>query len=838
MSQTNRKQEAGVLVLTTDMPYFPGKMGVDYFNLRHLARDYRVGVVAPCYQNFPKEGVANLEAFLTGAYFWPRPAASVVTMLPEEPRAKLRSWIMRLPSKVRLWTFRRLLGLWKRPADALEKLAVLSNCAPQLLRALNDSHWRAVVLIQTNIEPWLDYLPPMGGKVVYFHDVRADYFNRAIASPGRAAIAPTEVAAIHQQEQQVTERADVVGFVSELDHQRATKLFRMCAASGVAAISVDTEYYTSAPADWVADPRPIVLFTGHLGHPPNVDAVLHFLKEIWPLILPRVPNAVFQVVGMVPAPALVARMAEATQCEMHANVPDIRPYFWNARTYVVPMRYGGGVRQKIFEAWSMCVPVVCTTMAAEGTGAEHSVQCFLEDTPAGFAERVATTLDKTGAGAPLIPVAKDYVEANNSVTAAAPGFQRLVDKAVAIKARKPFKLLFDLRWMELGHAGGIEQATYELVSAIGQLDHRNEYRALAPRSACCEWSFPSGFKMKMHYSDHVEREVEAMRSLLTNGLAESLGVPPILNTAMRNLANYRRLDFDMVHSVAGYTHPDLLGFPSILTINDLQHLHHPEFFTPQQYEERERLYRESAERASHIICISEFTRQDVHRQYGVSLEKMSTIWIIPSRNVWQMIVPAARTSILASMGISSPFLFFPAHCWPHKNHARLVDAFSRVLNRLPKDLKLVLTGGSFPVDHPAAAMIHERGLESRIMHLGYRSPLEIRALFQGCMSLVFPSLFEGYGMPVAEAIIAGKPVLCSNITSLPEIAGDAALTFDPGDVDAISEALVEITTSPDLRAALSKAAIGRRNLFAARRSAVQTLSVYNRVYQELYGVSP
>lgn len=839
MSQTHNKSEASVLVLTTDLPYFPGKMGVDYFNLRHLAKKYRIGVVGPCYDSFPKEGVANLESFLSGAYFWPRSATQVHPLLPEEPRARLRSWMAHLPARLRLWMFRRLLGVWRQPADALEKLAILSNCAPQLLQALTDRNWQSLVLIQTNIEPWLDYLPSMGGKVVYFHDVRADYFNRTIASPHRSAISSAEVRAIHQQEQRITERADVVGFVSELDHQRATKLFRMRAEGGVAAISVDTSYYTPAHTDWVRDSRPIVLFTGHLAHPPNVDAVLHFLKEIWPLVLQHVPNAVFQAVGMVPAPALVDAMAGAQQCELHANVPDIRPYFWNASTYVVPMRYGGGVRQKIFEAWSMRVPVVCTTMAAEGTGAEHGVQCFLEDTPADFAKRVAALLDDaTTVAEPLVSKAKGYVEATNSITAAAPSFQQLVEKAVAIKQRKPFKLLFDLRWMELGHAGGIEQATYELVSAIAQLDRRNAYRVMAPRSACCEWTFPEGFDIRMHYTDHTERETEVKRSLLVNGLSESLGMSPVLNTAMRNLAQYRRLDFDLVHSVAGYTHPDLIGFPNILTINDLQHIHYPEFFTPQQYEERERLYRESAKRASHIICISEFTRQDVHRQYGIPLEKMSTVWIVPSRNVWHPIAPDQRNSMLARMGLTSPFLFFPAHCWPHKNHTRLVEAFSRVLDRLPNDIKLVMTGRAFPNDHPAAALIHERGLESRVLHLGYRSPLEIRALFQGCMSLVFPSLFEGYGMPVAEAIIAGKPVLCSNATSLPEIAGDAALAFDPTDVDAIGEALVEITTRPDLREALSTAATRRRNLFAARRCAIQTLSIYNRVYQELYGVNP
>lgn len=837
MIEAHGNRAAGVLVLTTDLPYFPGKMGVDYFNLRHLAQTYPVGVVAPCYDSFPKNGVANLEEFLSGAYFWPRPAAPVVGMLTDEPRAVLRSWVARLPSRVRLWAFRRLLKIEHQPRDALDKLAILSNCAPQLLQALMDGNWQAIVLIQTSIEPWMNYLSAVGGKVVYFHDVRSDYFNRAIASPNNHVVGSDEIKAVHQQEQRVIERADVVGFVSDLDHQRAKSMFHMCAESGVAPISVDTDYYTPADAEWVRDQRHIVLFTGHLAHSPNVDAVLYFLKEVWPLVLRRLPDAVFQAVGMVPAPALVAAMAATPQCELHANVPDIRPFFWNASTYVVPMRYGGGVRQKIFEAWSMCVPVVCTTMAAEGTGAEHGVQCFLEDTPEAFADRIVA-LAAGAEAAKVISSAKEYVQSTNSIPAAAPGFQRLVEKAIEVKRDKPFKLLFDLRWMQLGHAGGIEQATYELISAMAQLDRRNSYRIMAPRSACCEWEFPASFDVQLHYADHAEREGEAMKSLLVNGLAESFGMAPTLNTAMRNLAQYSKLDFDLVHSVAGYTHPDLIGFPNILTINDLQHIHYPEFFTPEQYEERERLYRESATRASHIICISEFTRQDVHRQYGVPLEKMSTIWIIPSRNVWQPIADGQRRAILGRMGLTTPFLFFPAHCWPHKNHARLVDAFSRVRDRLPTDVKLVLTGREFPDDHPAAVMIRERGLESKILHLGYRSPLEIRALFQGCMSLVFPSLFEGYGMPVAEAIIAGKPVLCSNATSLPEIAGDAALTFDPMDVDAIGEALVEITNRPELRSALSAAAIRRRNLFAARRSAIKTMAVYHRVYQELYGVNP
>ena len=821
------------LILTTDLPYFPGRNGHDHFNLRYLAQSLDVAVLAPFYDSFPEHGVANLEAFLTCAYFWPRPAGDVPLLVSSTIQGQLKPWLARLPRRFRWWALKRLLKIHHQPHDAFDKLAILANCAPQLINALNHGQWRAMVLIQTSIEPWLDYLPASGAKLVYFHDVRSDYLGRAIPLPGEAPKPRKEIDAIRHQEQRATERADVVGFVSELDHQRAERMFRMKAEPGVAPIPVDTGYYLPRPDNWEQDPRPLVLFTGHLSHPPNVDALLFFLREIWPQVLLQYPQAVFQAVGMAPAPAVVEAIKASPHSELHADVPDIRPYFWNARVYVVPMRFGGGVRQKLFEAWSMQVPVVCTTMAAEGTGADNGTHCWLEDTSVDFARRVVLTLQLQDTP-PVVMTAKKQVESHNSIAAAAPKFQALVERAVAVRKERPFKLLYDLRWMELGKAGGIEQATYELVSAVSQIDRRNAYRIFAPRSACTEWDFPKGFQVQRHYSDPVSRHFEVAGSFLANKLAEGLGMYPVKTPHMRSLAAYNKLDFDIVHSVAGYTHPDMIGFPGVLTINDLQHLHYPQFFSQDQFAERERLYRESAERASHIICISEFTRQDVHRQYGIPLEKMSTVWIIPSRNVWRPLSESSRVSLLSGMRITGPFFFFPAHGWPHKNHERLVEAFRRVESDLPLDVKLVMTGRPFPEDHPAGMMIHDQKLNKRILHLGYRSPLEVRALFQGCLALVFPSLFEGYGMPVAEAIIAGKPVLCSNVTSLPELAGDAALTFNPNSAEEIARSLLEVATNADLRAELAEAAIRRRPLFSARRSAIQTMSIYQNVHGEFY----
>jgi glycosyltransferase involved in cell wall biosynthesis len=822
-----------VLALMTDLPYFPGKNGHDHFNLRHLSRGHEVGIVAPCYDWFPKGGVENLEKFVSKAYFWPRPAGPATLFECQEIAGDFPEAVHRLPASLRRRLLDRLVGVSGLPADAYEKLAILSNCAPHLVSALQAGHWDAMVLIQTNIEPWLDRLPAMGGKLVYFHDVRSDYLGRAVGLAERAAARNAELAAIREQEERVTRRADVVGFVSELDLQRARRMFRMRAVAGVAPIPVDTDYYHPPPAGWQRDPRPIVLFTGHLSHPPNVDAALHFLADIWPGIRAREPRAVFQAVGMMPAKDLQAAMAAVEGAELHANVPDIRPYFWNASVYVVPMRYGGGVRQKLFEAWSMQVPVVCTTMAAEGTGAQAGVHCWLDDRPEDFAARVASVLQ--AADPTLVAAAKAHVEANNSIASAAPRFEALVERAVSIKKQAPIKVLFDLRWMEIGKAGGIEQATYELISSIGRLDRRNAYRVYAPRSTCSEWKVPQGFDLRFEYSDAGERGAAALDAYCANRLAAGLGLPQVMTPAMRSLAKYHRLDFDMVHSVAGYIHPDLVGFPGVLTINDLQHLHYPEFFTPQEWQERERLYRSSAEAARHIICISEFTRQDVHRQYGIPLEKMSTVWIIPSRTAWIPLEEGLAREVLAGMGVSGRYFLFPAHCWPHKNHARLIEALQRVEDELPPDVSLVMTGRPFPANHPALERMRALKRPGRARHLGFRSPREMQALLQGCAALVFPSLFEGYGIPVADAIIAGRPVACSNATSLPEIAGDAALTFDPNDPADIGAKLLELVSRPETGRALADAALRRRTRFSARRFTVETLSIYHRVFTELYG---
>jgi glycosyltransferase involved in cell wall biosynthesis len=819
---------ANFLVLTTDLPYFPGKHGVDFFNLRHLAKTHCVAVVAPRYESCPAAGVGNLAKAVTELYLWPDQAPPTHLFIGAHVTGALPRWIQLLPASLRRSWLKRQLGIPGQPDDAFERLAILANCAPNLLAALHHRPWQGIILIQSSLAPWLAFLPRMGAKVFYFHDVRSDYLARSTESLARKTVRQ-----VHRQEQFAATEAEAVGFVSALDLQRAENILHLPEARMVSPIPIDTDYYVPPPDDWRKDPRQIVLFTGHLRHPPNVDAVVYFLETVWPLVQQHLPDAVFQVVGLTPHPRVEAAVARARNAELHANVPDIRPYFWNANAYVVPMRYGGGVRQKILEAWAMRVPTVCTHMAVEGIDAESGINCWLVDAPDAMAGKLAEIL-RADPPVAVIDRAVDQVARVHTTAAASGEFEKLARLGPSQRRQRPYKLLYDLRWMKIGASGGTEQMSHELIHAISRLDHRNSYRAYVPRSTFYDWELDPAFDLQPHFCDPGETRAEGLTAAFVNHVAGSLALPPVLTPEMRSLRTWRKLDFDLVHSMLGYTHPDLACFPCVLTAHDLQHLYYPEFFTPEEWTVRDRLYRESAAKALHVICVSEYTRQDMHRHYQVPLEKMTTIWNIPSHQVWRPPAPALTRSLLADMGVQEPYLYYPGHCWTHKNHTRLVEAFDLIQTHIPKDLHLVFSGRPFPENHPALALIKTHGLDRRIKHLGYRSPLEVRTLLHGCQALVFPSLFEGFGIPVMDAIIAGKPVVCSNRTSLPEIAGDAALTFDPTNIHDIGGRLLEVINDPDRRTALVAATVRRRPLFSARLGAIRTLAVYRQVHEQFF----
>jgi glycosyltransferase involved in cell wall biosynthesis len=210
--------------------------------------------------------------------------------------------------------------------------------------------------------------------------------------------------------------------------------------------------------------------------------------------------------------------------------------------------------------------------------------------------------------------------------------------------------------------------------------------------------------------------------------------------------------------------------PSIVTLLDVQHLDLPELFPRGERLFRRLAYDRAAQRADRVIVISEWVKGRVVERLALDPERVHAIHLGVDHARFRPGPGVAR----------EPFLLYPARPWPHKNHARLFAAFAAVRRRRP-ELRLVLTG----VGHEPARL--PTGVET----LGGVSPDELVSLYRRASALVFPSLYEGFGLPPVEAMACGCPVAASRAGSVPEVVGDAAVLFDAHDPDAIAAGIDE-----------------------------------------------
>jgi glycosyltransferase involved in cell wall biosynthesis len=226
---------------------------------------------------------------------------------------------------------------------------------------------------------------------------------------------------------------------------------------------------------------------------------------------------------------------------------------------------------------------------------------------------------------------------------------------------------------------------------------------------------------------------------------------------------------DVVHYPLTVPVPPVDG-PSIVTLLDVQHLDLPELFPRGERLFRRLAYDRAAHRADRVIVISEWVKGRVVERLGLDPERVRAIHLGVDHARFRPDAGVMRES----------FLLYPARPWPHKNHARLFEAFA-VVRRARPELRLVLTGvGHEPARLPA-------GVET----LGGVSPDELVSLYRRASALVFPSLYEGFGLPPVEAMACGCAVAASRAGSLPEVVGDAAVLFDPHDPDAIAAGIAE-----------------------------------------------
>ena len=284
--------------------------------------------------------------------------------------------------------------------------------------------------------------------------------------------------------------------------------------------------------------------------------------------------------------------------------------------------------------------------------------------------------------------------------------------------------------------------------------------------------------------------------------------------------------------------PDLLFVPahvlplvhprrSVVTVHDLGYLYYPQAHTLFQNLYLRWSTRRNARAAVRLLADSEATRQDLVRHYHTHPDKVEVVYPGRDESLAPIADPQSLRRARARYGLSAtdPYLLYVGTLHPRKNLVRLVQAFAATLARLDEPLYLVLAGQKGWLYDDIFAEVRRLGLDGRVLFPGFVPAGDLPSLLSGALAFVFPSLYEGFGLPVLEAMACGSPVVCSNTSSLPEVAGDAALLVDPLDVDALASALLRIVADESLRLELIDRGFRQVRRFSWTGAARQTMHI-------------
>jgi len=285
----------------------------------------------------------------------------------------------------------------------------------------------------------------------------------------------------------------------------------------------------------------------------------------------------------------------------------------------------------------------------------------------------------------------------------------------------------------------------------------------------------------------------------------------------------KRSRVDCLHSQ--YFAPLGYGGPVVLTVHDLGYLHVPEAFPRRLRAALRVLVPWSLARAAHIITDSEFSRQDIAKRYGVGATRISVIPAAAAAT-FRRSPPEATIKVLSRYGLKPGFVFAVGRLNRRKNLSRLIEACSLLRSRGMGRIQLVIAGKPDFGGQTLLAQARDRSQDGTVRWLGLLPDSDLPAFYSGAAAFVYPSLFEGFGLPILEAMACGAPVVASNRASMPELLGDAGLLIDPEDVELMADSIAQIINDRLLAAELSRRGLARSRQYSWAETARSTLAVY------------
>ncbi|PZV18242.1 MAG: hypothetical protein DCF20_04080 [Pseudanabaena sp.] len=267
--------------------------------------------------------------------------------------------------------------------------------------------------------------------------------------------------------------------------------------------------------------------------------------------------------------------------------------------------------------------------------------------------------------------------------------------------------------------------------------------------------------------------------------------------------------------------------PLVAIVYDLQHLDYPFFFASQEKQHRTKFLIDLLQKSKKIICISDFTRQSLITHFQASQQQLSVV-SISIHNRLNKTSESTTIELCRRLGLENrKYAFYPANYWQHKNHRVLLTAYGIYKRQFPhQSLDLVFTGELKHEENQLKEIVSAMGLSGNVHFLGFLNEDELASVWQNSECLVFPSLYEGFGIPVLESMRFGKPVLSSNAGSLPEVAGDAAIYFDPRKPHEIALCLTKISSDPLLFNELIEKGYQRLKLFNDEEMSRKYLDIF------------
>lgn len=361
--------------------------------------------------------------------------------------------------------------------------------------------------------------------------------------------------------------------------------------------------------------------------------------------------------------------------------------------------------------------------------------------------------------------------------------------------------------------GGIGRYTRELVPALLALDSSNEYQLFSARQpAVLPVPDPVPTAPNVTYKPAPLDE----RWLYRLWYRLRLPLPVQLVTGQ----------LDLFHSPDFVLPPVSGGIPTLLTVHDLSFVHSPHTFPERLVAYLNRVVPWSVKRATHILADSLATKRDLIDVWQVPADKITVLYCGVNAMFQPVTDDGALTAVRQKYNLGkTPYVLCVGTIQPRKNYQMLIRAFRPVAAALPHNL--IFAGGKGWLYEEMMAEVEKQGLNGRAHFIGFVDDADLPALYSASELVAMPSLYEGFGLPLLEAMACGVPVLSSNASSLPEVVGETAVTFSPHDQQAWSQTLLDILANPAARQQMVAAGFQQARQFTWQKSARQLLKIYN-----------